>query len=43
MADLLRNYQLKDPLNKFELMAKIQTVASESAIGGVMTQIDSSS
>lgn len=31
MADLLQHYQVKDPLNKFELIATIQTVASRSA------------
>jgi hypothetical protein len=35
MADLLQHYQVKDPLNTFELIAKIQTVASGSATGGL--------
>lgn len=43
MADLLQHYQVKDPLNKFELIAKIQTVAGGSATGGVISQIDSRS
>ncbi len=43
IADLLHHYQVRDTLNKFELMAKIQTVASGSATGGLITQIDSRS
>jgi hypothetical protein len=33
MADLLQQYQVKDPLDKFELIAKIQTVTSGSLTG----------
>ena len=43
MADLLQHYQVKDPLNKFELIAKIQTVANGSATGDVISQIGSRS
>jgi hypothetical protein len=42
MADLLQHYQVKDPLNKFELLA-IQTVDSGSGQEVcIATQIDSS-
>lgn len=34
ITDLLQCYQVKDPLNKFELIAKIQTVTSGSATRG---------
>ncbi|KAH6702767.1 hypothetical protein BKA61DRAFT_680966 [Leptodontidium sp. MPI-SDFR-AT-0119] len=33
MADLLQHYQVKHPLNKFELIAKIQTVADGHTTG----------
>jgi hypothetical protein len=42
MADLLQHYQVKDPLSKLELMAKIRAVSSASGQEVcIMTQIDS--
>ncbi|PVH72582.1 hypothetical protein DL98DRAFT_659970 [Cadophora sp. DSE1049] len=41
IADLLQHYQVKHPLNKFELIAKIQTVADGSAKGGLHRRSDS--
>lgn len=35
MVDLLQHYRVKYPLNKFELIAKIQTVTSGSTTGGL--------
>ncbi|KAL5330866.1 hypothetical protein ACEPPN_000391 [Leptodophora sp. 'Broadleaf-Isolate-01'] len=35
IADLLQHYQAKHPLNKFDLVAKIQTVTNGSATGGL--------
>lgn len=41
MADLLKHYQVKHPLNKFELIAKIQTVADGHTTGGLHLRSDS--
>ncbi|KAH9209099.1 hypothetical protein DL95DRAFT_467100 [Leptodontidium sp. 2 PMI_412] len=37
MADLLQHYQVKHPLGKFDLVAKIQTVTDGSASEGCIT------
>jgi hypothetical protein len=37
------NIVMADPLNKFELITKIQTVAGGSTMGGIISQIDSRS
>jgi hypothetical protein len=40
MADLLQHYQMKYPPNKFELIAKIQTVTSGYITGGLRHHSD---